>query len=307
MEQMDFFGAVHDHVSDPGNYIGADFVGHAVFGHQVPVVAPEAAAEHHFGLADGAGDVFETFLHRDHGLDIEMAVHAVLFHQFVHVLALAQDHHGLFGRELPEVPLVGRYGPAGDQEELEQEGGHEGEEGDVVPVDQDGDEIQDTVADQGGQGLAVHQLVNAADGQAVAVVQMGGEVVEQAEQEHHDQVAHVVEGMGDLVFVEVFPAEPKGPGDQQDVQSVKEFLLYFVVHGCIHIAAHWDLLIVDRSSWVVHRSSWDCAESGPPGVRPLRVILPASPFSCDALRGSRRSSRNSNSRTRSLCAAGERR
>ena len=51
-----------------------------------------------------------------------MDVHAVLLHQFVHVLALAQDHHGLFGRELPEVPLVGRHGPQCDQEELEQEG-----------------------------------------------------------------------------------------------------------------------------------------------------------------------------------------
>lgn len=238
MEQMDFFGAVHDHVPDPGNYIGADFVGHAVFGHQVPVVAAEAAAEHHFGLSDGAGDVLQAFLHRDYGLDIKMDVHAVLLHQFVHVLALAQDHHGLFGRELPEVPLVGRHGPQGDQEELEQEGGHKGEEADVVPVDQDGDEIQDTVADQGGQGLAVHQLVDAADGQAVAVVQMGGEVVEQAEQEHHDQVAYVVEGMGDLAGIEVGPAEPEGPGDQQDVEAIEKFLLYFFVHGCGHETVH---------------------------------------------------------------------
>ena len=238
MEQMDFFGTVHDHVSDPGDHIGADFMGHAVFSHQVPVMAAEAAAEHHFGLADGTGDVLQAFLHRDYGLDIKMDVHAILLHQFVHVLALAQDHHGLFGRELPEVPLVGRYGPQGDQQELEQEGGHKGEEADVVPVDQDGDEIQDTVADQGGQGLAVHQLVNAADGQAVAVVQMGGKVVEQAEQEHHDQVACVVEGMGDLAGIEVGPAEPEGPGDQQDVEAVEKFLLYFFVHGCGHETVH---------------------------------------------------------------------
>lgn len=238
MEQMDFFGAVHDHIPDPGNYIGADFVGHAVFGHQVPVVAAEAAAEHHFSLSDGAGDVLQAFLHRDYGLDIKMDVHAILLHQFVHVLALAQDHHGLSGREHPKIPLVGSHGPQGDQEELEQEGGHKGEEADIVPVDQDGDKIQDAVADQGGQGLAVHQLVNSADGQAVAVVQMGGKVVEQAEQEHHNQVAHVVEGMGDLAGIEIGPAEPEGPGDQQDVETVEDFLLYFFVHGCGHETVH---------------------------------------------------------------------
>jgi len=33
VEEMDFPGAVHDHVSDPGDHIGADLMGHAVFGH----------------------------------------------------------------------------------------------------------------------------------------------------------------------------------------------------------------------------------------------------------------------------------
>ena len=238
VEQVDFFGAVHDHIPDPGNHIGPDLMGHTVFGDQIPVMAVKAAAEHHFIPLQGGGQVGHGFVHGDHGLDVEMEIHAILLHQFVHVLALAQDHHGLFGRELPEVPLVGRHGPQGDQKELEQEGGHKGEEADVVPVDQDGDEIQNTVADQGGQGLAVHQLVNAADGQAVAVVQMGGKVVEQAEQEHHDQVAYVVEGMGDLAGIEVGPAEPEGPGDQQDVEAVEKFLLYFFVHGCGHETVH---------------------------------------------------------------------
>ena len=190
---MDFFGAVHDHIPDPGDYIGPDFMGYTVFGDQIPVVAVKAAAEHHFGLSDGPGKVFHAFVHGDHGLDVEMEIHAVLLHQFVHVLALAQDHHGLFGREHPEIPLVGCHGPQGDQEELEQKGGQKGEEADVVPIDQEGDEVQDAVADKGGQGLAVDQFVDAADVQGKTVVQVGGKVVEQAKQEHHDQVAPMVE------------------------------------------------------------------------------------------------------------------
>lgn len=67
---------------------------------------------------------------------------------------------------------------------------------------------------------------------------MGGKVVEQAEQEHHDQVACVVEGMGDLAGIEVGPAEPEGPGDQQDVEAVEDFLLYFFLHGCGHETVH---------------------------------------------------------------------
>lgn len=193
VEQVDFFGAVHDHIPDPGDYIGPDFMGYTVFGDQIPVVAVKAAAEHHFGLSDGPGKVFHAFVHGDHGLDVEMEIHAVLLHQFVHVLALAQDHHGLFGREHPEIPLVGCHGPQGDQEELEQKGGQKGEEADVVPIDQEGDEVQDAVADKGGQGLAVDQFVDAADVQGKTVVQVGGKVVEQAKQEHHDQVAPMVE------------------------------------------------------------------------------------------------------------------
>lgn len=231
---MDFFGAVHDHIPDPGNYIGADFVGHAVFGHQVPVVAAEAAAEHHFSLSDGAGDVLQAFLHRDYGLDIEMDVHAILLHQFVHVLALAQDHHGLSGREHPKIPLVGSHGPQGDQEELEQKGGQKGEEADVVPVDQEGDQVHENVADKGSQGLAVDQFVDAADVQGETVVQVGCEVVEQAKQEHHDQVAPMVERSPQLGFVEIFPAEPIGPGDQQDVDAIQQLLLDFFRQGCVH-------------------------------------------------------------------------
>ena len=243
---MDFFGAVHDHIPNPWDYIGPDFMGHTVFGDQIPVMAVKAAAEHHFGLSDGPGKVFHAFVHGDHGLDIEMEIYAVLLHQFVHVLALAQDHHGLFGRKHPEIPLVDCYGPQGDQEELEQKGGQKGEEADIVPIDQEGDEVQDAVADQRCQSLAVHQLIDPADGHAVAVVQMGGKVVEQPEQEHHDQVPCIVEGMDDMGFIEMLPAEPECPGDQQDVQSVQEFLQYFVVHGCLHhTPVHRDLLVVN--------------------------------------------------------------
>lgn len=234
VEEMDFLGAVHDHVSDPGNHIGADFMGHAVFGHLVPGMAPETTAEHHFRLAYGAGDVFQALLHRDYGLDIEMDVHAVLLHQAIHILALAQDHHGLFGRELMEIPLVGRYGPPYDEEELEQQGGQKGQEGDVVPVDQKGDEVQDPVAEQGSQGLAVDQFIDPADGQGIAVVQMGNGIIEDAEQEHHDQVAHVVKRMGNAILVEMLPAEPERSGDQQDIQSIQQLLLYFFNHGRIH-------------------------------------------------------------------------
>lgn len=234
MEQVDFFGAVHDHVADAGNHVGADLMGHAVFGDDVPVVAVEAAAEHHFGLSDGPGKVFHAFVHGDHGLDVEMEIHAVLLHQFVHVLALAQDHHGLFGRKHPEIPLVNCHGPQGDQEELEQKGGQKGEEADVVPIDQEGDQVQDAVANQRCQSLAVHQLIDPADGHAVAVVQMGGKVVEQPEQEHHDQVAPMVERCPQLGFVEIFPAEPIGPGDQQDVDAIQQLLLDFFRQGCVH-------------------------------------------------------------------------
>lgn len=190
---MDFFGAVHDHIPDPGDHIGPDLMGHTVFGDPIPVMAVKAAAEHHFGLSDSLGNVFHAFVHGDHGLDIEVEIHAVLLHQLVHVLALAQDHHGLFGRKHPEIPLVGCHGPQGDQEELEQKGGQKGEEADIVPIDQQGDEVQDAVADKGGQGLAVDQFVDAADVQGKTVVQVGGKVVEQAKQEHHDQVAPMVE------------------------------------------------------------------------------------------------------------------
>lgn len=231
---MDLPGAVHDHVSDPGNHIGADLMGYTVFGHLVPGMAPEAAAEHHFRLADGAGDIFQALLHRDHGLDIEMDVHAVLLHQGIHILALAQDHHGLFGRELMEIPLMGCHGPGHDEEELEQQGGYKGQEGDVVPVDQEGDQIQDPVAEQGSQGLAVDQFIDAADGQGIAVVQVGNRIIEEAEEEHHDQVAHVVKGMVDMILVEMLPAEPESPCDQQDIQPVEQFLLDFFNHGCVH-------------------------------------------------------------------------
>ena len=140
---MDLFGTVHDHVADAGDHVGADFMGHTVFGDDVPVVAVESAAEHHFGALQGIGQLGQGFFHGDHGLDIEVEIHAVLLHQFVHVLALAQDHHGLFGREHPEIPLVGCHGPQGDQEELEQKGGQKGEEADVVPVDQEGDQVHE--------------------------------------------------------------------------------------------------------------------------------------------------------------------
>lgn len=246
VEQVDFFGAVHDHIPDPGDHIGPNLMGHTVFGDQIPVMAVKAAAEHHFGLSDSLGKVFHAFVHGDHGLDIEVEIHAVLLHQLVHVLALAHDHHGLFGRKHPEIPLVDCHGPQGDQEELEQKGGQKGEEADIVPIDQEGDEVQDAVADQRCQSLAVHQLIDPADGHAVAVVQMGGKVVEQPEQEHHDQVPCIVEGMDDMGFIEMLPAEPECPGDQQDVQSIQEFLQYFVVHGCLHhTPVHRDLLVVN--------------------------------------------------------------
>lgn len=225
MEQVDFFGAVHDHIPDSGDYIGPDLMGYTVFGDPIPVVAVKAAAEHHFGLSDGPGKVFHAFVHGDHGLDVEMEIHAVLLHQFVHVLALAQDHHGLFGREHVEVPLVGGHGPEHDEHKLQQERGHEGERTDVHPVHQQGDQVHEAVAEEAGQGLAVHQLVDAADVQGEAVVQVGDEVVEEAKQEHHDQVAPVVERCPQLGFVEVGPAEPIGPGDQQDVDAVQQLLL----------------------------------------------------------------------------------
>lgn len=251
VEEMDFPGAVHDHVPDPGNHIGTDLMGHAVFGHQVPIVAVEAAAEHHFCLADGAGQVFEALLHRDHGLDIEMDVHAVLFHQGIHILALAQDHHSLFGRELMEIPLVGCYGPSHDEEELEHQGGQKGQERDIVPVDQEDHEIQESIAETGGQGLAVDQFIDPADGHGIAVVQVGDGIIEEAEQEHHDQVAQVVKRMVDAILVEMLPAEPKSPCDQQDIQPVEQFLLDFFNHGRIHGLVRPPV----HSSFIVCRSS----------------------------------------------------
>lgn len=211
----------------------------------------EATAEHHFGLADGAGQVFEALLHRDHGLDIEMDVHAILFHQGIYILALAQDHHGLFGRELMEIPLVGCHGPDYDEEELEQQGRQKGQEGDVMPVDQKGDEIQDPIAEQGSQGLAVDQFIDPADRQGVAVVQVGNGIIEEAEQEHHDQVAQVVKRMVDAILVEMLPAEPESSCDQQDIQPVEQFLLDFFNHGRIH---GWVRPPV-HSSFIVCRSS----------------------------------------------------
>ena len=56
-----------------------------------------------------------------------------------------------------------------------------------------GDQVHENVADKGSQGLAVDQFVDAADVQGETVVQVGCEVVEQAKQEHHDQVAPMVE------------------------------------------------------------------------------------------------------------------
>ena len=193
MKQVDFFGAVHDHIPDPGDYIGPDLMGYTVFGDPIPVMAVKAAAEHHFGPLEGGGQIGHGFVHGDHGLDIEVEIHAVLLHQFVHVLALAQDDHGLLGREHVEVPLVGGHGPEYDEHKLQQERGHEGERADVHPVHQQGDQEHEDVADEGSQGLAVDQFVDTADVQGETVVQMGSEVVEQAKQEHHDQVAPMVE------------------------------------------------------------------------------------------------------------------
>lgn len=231
---MDFFGAVHDHVADAGDYVGADLMGHTVFGDDVPVVAVEAAAEHHFGAFQGPGQVLQGIVHTDYGFYVEVHVHAVLLYQGVHVLALAQDDHGLFGREHVEVPLVGTHGPEHDEQELQQERGHKGERADVHPVHQQGDQEHEGVADEGGQSLAVDQFVDAADVQGEAVVQVGGKVVEEAKQEHHNQVAPVVERSPQLVFVEIFPAEPIGPGDQQDVDAIQQLLLDFFRQGCVH-------------------------------------------------------------------------
>ena len=203
VEQVDFFGTVHDHVADAGDHVGADLMGHTVFGDDVPVVAGETAAEHHFGTLQGLGQILQGIIHADHGFYVEVHVHAVLLHQSVHVLALAQDDHGLFGREHVEVPLVGTHGPEHDEQELQQERGHKGERADVHPVYQQGDQEHEGVADEGGQGLAVDQFVDTADVQGEAVVQVGDKVVEEAEQEHHDQVAPVVERSPQLVFVEV--------------------------------------------------------------------------------------------------------
>lgn len=222
---MDLFSAVHDHVADAGDHVGADFMGHTVFGDDVPVVAVESAAEHHFGALQGIGQLGQGFFHGHHGLHVEVHVHAVLLHQGVHVLALAQDDHSLFGREHVEVPLVGGHGPEYDEHKLQQERGHEGERADVHPVHQQGDQVHEDVADEGGQGLAVDQFVDAADVQGEAVVQVGDEVVEEAKEEHHDQVAPVVERRPQLGFVEVRPAEPIGPGNQQDVDAVQQLLL----------------------------------------------------------------------------------
>ncbi len=203
MEQVDLFGAVHDHVADAGDHVGADFMGHTIFRDDVPVVAVEPAAEHHFGTLQGIGQLGQGFFHGHHGLHVEVHVHAVLLHQGVHVLALAQDDHGLLGREHVEVPLVGPHGPEYDKHELHQERGHEGERADVHPVHQQGDQVHDAVAEEAGQGLAVDQFVDAADMQGETVVQMGGEIVEQAKQEHHDQVAPMVERSPQLGFVKV--------------------------------------------------------------------------------------------------------
>lgn len=193
VEQVDLFGAVHDHVADAGDHVGADLMGHAVLRDDVPVVAVEAAAEHHFAALQGARQVRQGVVHADHGTHVEVHVHAVLLYQGVHVLALAQDDHGLLGRKHMEVPLVGSHGPEHDEHKLQQERGHKGERADVHPVHQQGDQVHEDVADKGGQGLAVDQFVDAADVQGKTVVQVGGKVVEQAKQEHHDQVAPMVE------------------------------------------------------------------------------------------------------------------
>ena len=200
---MDLFGAVHDHVADAGDHVGADLMGHTILRDDVPVVAVEAAAEHHLAALQGARQVRQGVVHGHHGAHVEVHVHAVLLHQGVHVLALAQDDHGLLGREHVEVPLVGGHGPEHDEQELHQERGHEGEWADVHPVHQQGDQVHEDVADKGGQGLAVDQFVDAADMQGETVVQMGGEIVEQAKQEHHDQVAPMVERSPQLGFVKV--------------------------------------------------------------------------------------------------------
>ena len=203
VEQVDLFSAVHDHVADAGDHVGADLMGHTVFGDDVPVVAVEAAAENHLGALQGIGQLGQGFVHGHHGLHVEVHIHAVLLHQGVHVLALAQDDHGLLGRKHMEVPLVGSHGPEHDEHKLQQERGHKGERADVHPVHQQGDQVHEDVADKGGQGLAVDQFVDAADMQGETVVQMGGEIVEQAKQEHHDQVAPMVERSPQLGFVKV--------------------------------------------------------------------------------------------------------
>ena len=186
---MDLVGATHDDVADAGQDEGVDVVGDAVFHDDISLMAVDTAAEDGLGVLECFVQISEALFRGEDADDFEVDVHAVAFDEGIHLTPFAEYDDGLLRWEFSEVPVVREDAPAGDEDELDQEGEPKRDGIHEVAIDKDGNDIHHSVYEKDSERLAIDQIGDAADGNPVAMVEVRDEVVKDRKECHHDLVA----------------------------------------------------------------------------------------------------------------------
>ena len=211
MEKVYLLCTAHDDVTYPGNDVAGDVMGQAVFHNDISFMAVETADENDASVLDNGGRYVPHHVFGHNNIcHFEVSIHVVVFHDVVHVHAVFIAHqHRRYRRMGMKIPSVSRKGPDNDDNALNYESSNERQRIHQMAVYKGYHNVEETIGNKDGQGLAVNQIRYPRQMDGIAAVEAGNQVINDEEETYHQIISQVIKRVGHFIGIVQPPAKSK--------------------------------------------------------------------------------------------------
>lgn len=224
MEKVYLLCTAHDDIPYPGNDITGDVMGQAVFHNDISFMAVETADENDASIFnDRRGYVSYNVFGQDNIGHFEMGIHATALHDMIHVhTILITYQYCRYWRMGMKIPSVNRKGPDNDDNALNYESSNERQRIHQMAVYKGYHNVEETIGNKDGQGLAVNQIRYPGQMNGVAPVEAGDQIIDNEEKSYHYIIAQIIKGIGHFISIVQPPGQGKYRSQQEQVKELHD-------------------------------------------------------------------------------------